>query len=135
MTCGATVFLLLWLHLDSQSLKILFGNFIYISAAPWCKKTLELLVILHLTKHGGYITEFYWHLLQHFGSVLLSESHSCHPLLSLSTYLTLLLNHTNLKCMYLIGWKFSLWWVFLFSSFIICFEAFYTFTTLTTRIR
>ena len=40
-------------------------------------------------KHGGYIKEFYWQSLQHFGSILLSESHSWYPLSSLSPYLAI----------------------------------------------
>ena len=38
--CGATV--LFWLHLDSQSFRIVWK--FYLSAAPWCKQTIKLLV-------------------------------------------------------------------------------------------
>ena len=37
-------------------------------------------------KHGGYIKEFCWQLLKNSASILLYESHSWHPLLSLSLY-------------------------------------------------
>ena len=38
--CGATV--LFWLHLDSQSFRIVWK--FYLSADPWCKQTIKLLV-------------------------------------------------------------------------------------------
>ena len=52
-------------------------------------KTNDLSGELSSMTHSGYIKDFYWHLLQHLGSILLSESHSCHPLLSLSPYLVI----------------------------------------------
>ena len=54
MTCGATVFLLFWLHLDSQSFKI--AQKFYLSAAPWCNQTLELM-LNHSYKPSRHITE------------------------------------------------------------------------------
>ena len=42
MICEATVFLMFWLHLDSQSFRIIWK--FYFAAAQWCKQTIELLV-------------------------------------------------------------------------------------------
>ena len=53
--CGATVFLLFWLHLDSQSFKIVRKFYLPHPLVSllfwlewWCRQTLKLLVILHV---------------------------------------------------------------------------------------
>ena len=54
--CGATVFHLFWLHLDSQSFKISLKEILSASSSGfslywlewWCKQILKLLVILHV---------------------------------------------------------------------------------------
>ena len=53
MICGATIFLLLWLHLDCQSVKIVRKFYLPYPAFSsmlgwWCKRTLKWLVILYL---------------------------------------------------------------------------------------
>ena len=67
MICEATVFLLFWLHLDSQSFKIVRKPYLphpafssFLLGWCWCKQTLKLLLILHLGFLKLFIHNYYW---------------------------------------------------------------------------